>query len=179
MHCSAFFSSLDSLDCLASQGSHRPRSHLFRVGRGGRAVFARHLLPMATSCSDESDIPEKYIDLGSGSWRRMLGFGKKKSDEEKVTTPEHVETCVVCDLLHHRAGAFWKDAAKRRKSQSGASGRESPSRLSRQLLAAVFTLQIGSTMYAAMLFLFNGLQFGAAVSGPASFHCSCSYMKDG
>lgn len=169
MHCSAFFSSLDSLDALIRKVLIV--RDLIYSGLGGEGVLFLHV----TFClwllhAVMNQISQKSTStLVVESWRHMLGFGKKKSDEEKVITPEHVETCVVCDLLHHRAGAFWKDAAKRRKSQSGASGRESPSRLSRQLLAAVFTLQIGSTMYAAMLFLFNGLQFGAAVSGPASF----------
>ena len=98
------------------------------------------------------------------TWRHMLGFARSKS-EEKVLTADPVETCVVCDLLHHRAGKFWKDAAQRKRSQSGGcpSQRASPG-LSRQLMAAIFTLQIGSTMYSMLLFILGGLQLGTPLS---------------
>lgn len=98
------------------------------------------------------------------TWRHMLGFARPKS-EEKVLTADPVETCVVCDLLHHRAGKFWKDAAQRKRSQSGGcpSQRASPG-LSRQLMAAIFTLQIGSTMYSMLLFILGGLQLGTPLS---------------
>ena len=101
------------------------------------------------------------------TWRHMLGFKPSESErsersERSGPLTDPVETCVVCDLLHHRAGQFWKDAARKRR-HSGVSDKSSGRR---ELLAAIFTLQIGCAMYAMLLFSLGGLELGAPL-GPA------------
>ena len=101
-------------------------------------------------------------------WRCLLGFAQSstKKADSFIDRPRW-ETCVVCDLLRQREKKSLKmtmDMKPSDKPESNPALRRS----SRHLLAAIFTLQIGSFMYAMILFMVNALELGPA-AGPASF----------
>ena len=93
------------------------------------------------------------------AWRHWLGFRAKKSDER---LPPERSSCAVCELLHVRAGQFWKEKMEERRARV----KEETNGMRKQSLAAMFTVQIGGLMYALVLFYCNSLELGGRVVSP-------------